>query len=150
MKILYVISGLGVGGAEKVVTSLADSFAANGHEVVIVYLTGEALIKPSNESIQLIGLNVQSAWDMVKAYSHLRVLIKSFRPDVVHSHMVHSNILCRLLRLTIFVPKIISTAHSSNEGGRLRMLAYRLTDFLTDISTNVSGEAVEAFVEKRL
>lgn len=41
MKILYVITGLGLGGAEKVVCDLADQMAENGHEVKIAYLTGD-------------------------------------------------------------------------------------------------------------
>lgn len=63
--------------------------------------------------------------------------------------MVHANILTRLVRLSLNIPRLISTAHNTNEGGRLRMLAYRLTDRLCDITTNVSEEAVSAFINKK-
>lgn len=62
--------------------------------------------------------------------------------------MVHANLFARLLRITLKIPKLICTAHSNNEGGRLRMLAYRLTDFLADLTTNVSPNAVNSFIEK--
>ncbi len=81
----------------------------------------------------------------VKSYWQARQLIKQFKPDVVHSHMVHANLFSRLLRLSVRIPKLICTAHSTSEGGRGRMLAYRITDKLCDISTNVSQEAVDAF-----
>ncbi len=143
-----VITSLGVGGAEKVVTSLADQLVELGHEVVIAYLTGEALIVPKNDSIKLINLKVNSALGLGAAYIKLRHLIKDFEPDVVHSHLVHANILCRMLRPTTTIPRLISSAHNTNEEGRSRIIAYRLTDRLTDISTNVSEEAVEAFIEQ--
>jgi len=59
--------------------------------------------------------------------------------------MVHANLLTRLVRLTCRMPRLICTAHSTNEGGKLRMLAYRLTAPLADLSTNVSSQAVAAF-----
>lgn len=149
MKILLVVTGLGVGGAERVVTSLADSFAGRGHEVVIAYLTGRALLRPRCRQIRVVDLQVDSAYTLARAYLRLRHLIKAFEPDIVHSHMVHANLLARLLRLSVGIPRVISSAHSTHEGGHLRMALYRLTDRLADISTNVSDAAVEAFVARR-
>ena len=146
MKILFVITGLGMGGAEKVVTSLADALARKGHEVCIAYMTGAAVVLPTSGNIRIINLGMSSKLDAVGALFRLRRLIRNVRPDVVHSHMFHANILARLVRLAAPVRRLISTAHSSNEGGALRMLAYRLTDSLADVSTNVSDEAVEAFI----
>lgn len=144
-----VITGLGMGGAEHVVCNLADQLVDRGHEVVIAYMTGEALVIPKNSNIELINLKVDSAKNIYKAYFKLRKLINEFKPDVVHSHLVHANILCRTLRLTTTIPRLISSAHNTDEEGWTRFLAYRLTDRLTDISTNVSDKAVEAFIEKK-
>ncbi|WP_201610406.1 glycosyltransferase [Psychrobacter submarinus] len=148
MKVLMVITSLGVGGAEKVVTSLADQLVNLGHEVIIVYLTGEALITPKQDSIQLVNLNISSARGLIAGSKKLRKLIKDFKPDVVHSHLVHANILCRVLRPTTTIPRLITSAHNTNEEGRSRIIAYRLTDRFTDISTNVSEEAVQAFIDQ--
>ena len=145
MKLLLVITGLGMGGAENVVATLADGMAAKGHEVLIVYLTGEAIVIPKNPYVKILGLDMKSGRELLKAYLKLRKIISEFKPDVVHSHMVHANLISRLVRLTIKMPRLVCTAHSTYEGGRLRMLAYRLTDSLADISTNVSKMAVTAF-----
>lgn len=149
MKILFLITGLGMGGAEKVVTSLADALVAKGHEVCIAYMTGAAVVLPASASIRIISLGMASKLDAAGAFLKLRRLIRDFRPDVVHSHMFHANILARLGKLVAPVRRLISTAHSSNEGGALRMLVYRLTDSLADLSTNVSDEAVEAFIKAK-
>lgn len=149
MKILFVITGLGMGGAEHVVVNLADELVKLGHEVKIAYLTGDVLVSPKSFDVELISISMSGARDFAHGYIKLRRFIKKFKPDVVHSHMYHSNIISRLLRLTTNIPKVISTAHSSNEGGKARMLAYRMTDRLADISTNVSEEAVKSYVLKK-
>lgn len=149
MNILYVITGLGIGGAERQVVDLADQMESLGHTVSIAYLTGPALVHPVSKNINIFGFGVRKTiLGLILALHELRSLINKIKPDVVHSHMVHPNILTRLVRLTCRIPRLICTAHSTYEGGKLRMLAYRLTAPLADVSTNVSAEAVAAFVQK--
>lgn len=149
MKILYLITGLGLGGAEKVVVTLADQMILLGHQVKIVYLKGNIIVEPDSKQIDLIGLNFEKVWDFFAASKKLKKVISDFQPDVVHAHMVHANIFARLNRLgSNNIKKLICTAHSSNEGGHIRMLAYRYTNFLSDINTNVSNEASESLIAK--
>ncbi len=148
MKILYVITGLGLGGAEKVVCDLTDQMSTLGHEVKIAYLTGEILVRPKNINVDLIPLDLNSIYGLYSASKKYKKLIQDFQPDVVHAHMVHANIFSRINRIGCAIPKLICTAHSSNEGGRLRMIAYRLTNFLSDFNSNVSQEATESLISK--
>jgi glycosyltransferase involved in cell wall biosynthesis len=149
MKILYVITGLAQGGAERVVCDLADKMYEKGNEVKIAYLTGEILTSPTHKEIELTKVNLNNIASLPKAYLVLSRLIKNYHPDVVHSHMVHANLFTRLIRLVVPINKLISTAHSSNEGGQLRMRLYRATHNLADLTTNVSNTAVTAFEEKK-
>ena len=148
MKLLYVITGLGLGGAEKVVIGLADEMNALGHNVKIAYLTGEVQLKPNSSNIEVVNLHLNSAKNFLLASMKYRNLLKSFCPDIVHAHMVHANIFTRINRVGAYVPKLICTAHNSNEGGKARMLAYRLTNRLSDINTNVSQEATDSLISK--
>ena len=148
MKILYVITGLGVGGAEKVVVDLADQMNALGHIVKISYLTGEVLVRPVSDKIEIIALNLNSKNDLLSASIKYKKLLKRYCPDIVHAHMVHANIFARINRVGAHIPKLICTAHNSNEGGKARMLAYRLTNRLSDINTNVSQEATDSLIRK--
>ena len=150
MKILYVITGLGVGGAERQVLDLADRFCAKGYEVKICFLAGEALLKPKNRSVEIIGLGLQkNISSLIKGFCKIRKIIKDFSPDVVHAHMVHANLFSRFVRPFSSIKKLINTAHSTNEGGAIRMLGYRITHFLADVTTNVTVEAVRAFEQKK-
>ncbi|MGI2800839.1 glycosyltransferase [Photobacterium damselae] len=146
MNILFVITGLGMGGAENLVVNLADKYKAMGHKVTIVYAFGEKIVSPNDKDIEILSLGVNNYFDFVKAIFRLMRIINKVKPDVIHSHMIHANLLARLTRMFNRKPALICTAHSTNEGGKLRMFAYRLTDFLADITTNVSQEAADVFV----
>lgn len=148
MKILYVITGLGVGGAEKVVCDLADQMILKGHDVKIVYLTGSVLVKPISPRIELLPLHLNSASNVFSASRKYKKIIRDFSPDVIHSHMIHANIFARLNHLSFKYIRLICTAHNSNEGGRMRMLAYKLTNFLSNLNTNVSQEASKSLISK--
>lgn len=148
MKILYVITGLGLGGAEKVVVDLANQMYELGHHVKIVYLTGSIIVRPKYAQIELHGLNLNRLKDLYRSSQAYRTIIKAFRPDIVHAHMVHANVFVRLNRIGLAIPKLICTAHNSNEGGRIRMMAYRFTNFLSDLNTNVSREACESLINR--
>lgn len=149
MNIILIITGLGMGGAERQVCDLADEFADKGHSVLLISMTGETINRPQSAKIEVEELYMtKTPLGFIKAYWQARRLINKFKPNVVHSHMVHANLFARLLRLTGKIKRLICTAHSSNEGGRGRMLAYRLTDVLCDLSTNVSQEAVDISVKR--
>lgn len=144
-----VITGLPVGGAETVTVQLADRLVALGHVVSIFMITGEALMRPQSPDIRIIRIGMRKTpWGVLAGFGRLCRMLAAFKPDVVHSHMFHANLLSRLARLRVTLPRLICTAHSSNEGGHLHMLAYRLTHRLADVTTNVSDEAVTCFEQR--
>ncbi|MDA5497731.1 glycosyltransferase [Yersinia aleksiciae] len=148
MRVLYIITGLGMGGAEKQTCLIADRIAAAGHKVIIISLSGETLVKP-NKNIPIIELSMKkNIFSMFSSLLAAKKIIKEFNPNVVHSHMFHANIFSRVLRVIVRVPWLVCSAHNTNEGNKLRMLTYRWTDKLASISTNVSKEAVDAFIQK--
>ena len=150
MKLLLLITGLGVGGAETQILNLADIFSRKGISVSVVYLTGEARLKPVSQDVKLIGFNVKkNIFGLFWAIFLLYRFIKITKPDVVHSHMIHANLISRVVRLIAKIPLLVNTAHSTNEGGAVRMMAYRMTDYLAEVRTNVSAEAVLEFERKR-
>jgi len=145
MNLLFLITGLGGGGAEKIVTDLADQMSQRGHCVKIAYLKGSVVVRPKNTEIELIYLGLENLTKAKFAYKNYKKLILDFKPDVVHAHMVHANIFARISRKFLSVPRLICSAHSNNEGGRFRMLAYKYTHNLADITTNVSKNASHSF-----
>ncbi|MDK9762806.1 glycosyltransferase [Vibrio sp. D420a] len=148
MNIIFVITGLGMGGAETQVCSLADTMSRRGHNVKIIYLYGEKVVSPDNPQVEVIYLGLKkSIISLSRSFFKLVKIIKEHTPDVVHSHMIHANLMVRASRLLCDIPVLITSAHSLNEGGPLRMWMYRVTDFLTDLTTNVGQVSVERFVK---
>lgn len=146
LKILLCITGLNVGGAEKLMCALADEYVFAGHEVMVVCLAGPIIVRPKNSTIPITNLEMgRSLVGLISGLWRLRALIKLFQPEIVNSHLVHANIFCRLLRVITPMSCLVTSAHNTNEEGSARVWAYRLTDYLTDISTNASEEAVQAF-----
>lgn len=151
-RLMYVITGLGWGGAESQVISLAREFKTRGWDVSVVSLLAPT---PRWKELEAYGIPVTSL-GMRRGVPDLRALwrfvrcVRSFKPDVVHAHMIHPNLLTRLARIIAPVPVVISTGHSTDEKSRLRELAYRWTDRLSDLTTNVSEASVRRYVEVRI
>lgn len=149
LRLLFVITSLDYGGAEAVVVELASRFSDIGWDVGVV-----SMVTPRayEEELKSAGVTVYSL-DMPKgvpdprAVGRLAAIYREFRVDVVHSHMVHANLLARVARLLGPVPALISTAHNITEGGFLLNLGYRLTDLLTEFTTNVSQAALDRYVK---
>lgn len=150
MKIIFIITGLGIGGAERQVYSLANDLQQK-NEITIISLTKtKNKINLYNSSVKIIQLNISKNPILLLYFLFkTKKITQKIKPDICHSHMFHANIFSRLLRLLVKIPVLICTAHSKNEGGKLRMFIYRITDWLATISTNVSQEAVDAFIEKK-
>jgi glycosyltransferase involved in cell wall biosynthesis len=62
--------------------------------------------------------------------------------------MLHANLLARAARLFAPVPAVVSTIHNIYEGGRVRMLGYRLTNRLVDHVTIISQAAADRFIRE--
>jgi glycosyltransferase involved in cell wall biosynthesis len=142
MRVLLVITGLGVGGAEKVVTTLADKLVQKGHQVDIVFLYGAPSTFPANSNISVTKVDIRN---IIFALLKLRKIVLKGRYNIIHSHMFHANVLMRCVKLVfrIQVP-LVNTAHSDNEGGFLRSLIYRATSYIPSAFTNVSRNAARA------
>ena len=149
MKILYVITALGVGGAEIVTINIANQIVSRGYGVTILHLREMNNLKSYiDPRVQTVTLSMtKSPVSFIKALFRASKFIKRWKPDIVHGQMFHANLFCRILRVFLRFPVLITTEHNKYIGGRLRMVLYRITDFLTDLNTNVSKEATELFVK---
>lgn len=147
MKILLFITGLGMGGAEKVVCELADNLYQAGHEVKIVYFVGGITKRPINKQIGISKIPLDLKTSIFKSLHTVIKVVDDFKPDVLHSHMFHANIMARYVKIFRKKLRIICSSHSNYEGGKLRMKIYSLTENLCDVHTNVSDNAAKALMK---
>jgi glycosyltransferase involved in cell wall biosynthesis len=146
MRIVYVLTSLGMGGAERQVLDLATRMAAGGHAVSIMVLRPR-LNEEWATVLDAVHLDMRrNPISVLAGMVRARHFLRQFHPDLIHSHSFHANLIARLLKLLVPSTKVLSTVHNVYEGGVHRMIAYRLTDFLSVRTTAVSTVAVERFV----
>jgi glycosyltransferase involved in cell wall biosynthesis len=146
--VVFLITGLGIGGAEIQVLELAKRLQARGWPISIVSMTAP---QPLAERFTKAGLEVEflgmkAGVPNPLGLLRLALILRRRRPMIVHSHMVHANLLARVVRMLVQVPVVVCTAHSMIEGARWREWAYRLTDRFATLTTTISQAAVDRYV----
>ena len=146
MVIVYVLTSLGMGGAERQVLALAERMADRGHAVKLLVLRPQ-LKEQWPAALPVIHLDMRrSPVSVLKGIGRARRFVRGYRPDIIHGHSFHANFIARLLKIFARRPLVVCTVHNVYEGGWVRMAAYRLTDFLCRRTTAVSAAAGERFV----
>ncbi|HEY3377294.1 MAG TPA: glycosyltransferase [Armatimonadota bacterium] len=148
-RLTFVITGLSYAGVEVQMLRVATQLRQRGWQIEVISMTPpQALAEEfADAGIPVTSLDMTPGVPDPRALWRLTTLLRRSRPHIVHAHMVHANILARLVRPFSQIPILISTAHNINEGGRWRELAYRLTDRYTELTVNVSQAAVDRYVE---
>lgn len=150
MKVLYVVPVGGSGGAEKIVYDLALDNVRKGNYVKIVYLKGPLTqIFINNDKIEKFVLNLYSIKDLPQTLVSLYKIIKSFQPDLVHSHIFYSHVVSRLLK-PIFNYRLICSEHGSiTPYTKIPKIFFKINNFLkkqSDLNTNVCEESAQSYI----
>jgi glycosyltransferase involved in cell wall biosynthesis len=152
VRILLLSTSMGMGGADQQLLSAALGLRERGHEVRIVSLTplGEMGARAQAAGLTTESLEMRRGVPDPRGLARLVKLVHAWQPSVLHSHMLHANLMARAVRLFARVPAVVSTIHNIYEGGRLRMMGYRLTNGLVDHVTIISQAAADRFIRDRI
>jgi glycosyltransferase involved in cell wall biosynthesis len=146
MRIVYVLTSLGIGGAERQVLALAGRMARRGHAVAVLALRPR-LAEECSTNLHVVHLDMRKTpLSLLAGMAAARRFLLQFNPDLLHGHGFHANVVARLLKLFLPSVPVLSTVHNVDEGGWPRMVAYRLTDGLCARSTAVCQAAARRFV----
>jgi len=137
MKIIFIISDLTGGGAEKILVNLANFFSDKNHEVYIITLSNNDSFYKLNDNINHIKLNLYknstSSFDKIfnnlKRVKELRNNIKNINPNRIVSFLTQTNITSILANIGLNIPIIISerSIYNSENNSKFWMLLRRLT-----------------------
>ncbi len=118
-RVLSIINRLNLGGPAFHVAILTK-YLSPEFEVLLVAGTKQDSEESSDYIVQEMGLNFESIPDMhrslnpfkdYRSYKMLRMMIREFKPDIVHTHAAKAGALGRLAALHEKVPVIIHTFH---------------------------------------
>ena len=150
-KILYLITGLHVGGAEMVLYRLLKKLNREKYEPVVVSIIpivgiGERI---EEEGIKILSLNAKFKCNPLIIWRVISI-IKKEKPQILHSFLFHANFLGRVIGKLRNVPIIISSIHNEYFGGILREKLLKWTDRFCNITTIVSKGAAERMIDLKV
>ena len=101
MRVMFLSTSMGMGGADKQLLSAAQLMHAQGHDVCIVSLTelGPMGLEARSQGIRTECLDMRRGVPDPRGLIRLVRLVRAWKPDVLHSHMVHANLMARAVRL---------------------------------------------------
>jgi glycosyltransferase involved in cell wall biosynthesis len=150
MKVLHLITGLGVGGAELQLRSILQH-TRHEADVATLYNPGPVadMIRADGGRVRDVGMTSNT---QLSALLKLRRLIRDGRYDVVHAHLYRSQIYGRPAAWLARTPVIVSTEHSIGETHleRRRMTAGVRALYLSSERMSAATIAVSAAVRERL
>lgn len=110
-RILFVISSMQAGGAERVMSLLANYSAASGVETAIALMVSDRVAYDLDPQIKIYPPAERSRnrfLAMTDRFTWLRSCIKDFKPDAIVSFLTVINIYTRIASVGLGIPVIVS------------------------------------------
>ncbi|GAA0881347.1 glycosyltransferase family 4 protein [Algoriphagus jejuensis] len=142
MKIVFFISSLRGGGAERVMTILCNNLVERGHQIFLITDLREEIKYHVDNRINLIDLKTPSRFDggffskYYKFYAHIRQAIREIDPDLVNSFMTGMNFHVLISTIGLRYPIVVSE-HSTFQNFKswfnyfTRFYVYKLAEQVT-------------------
>ena len=152
MKVLHVITGLGVGGAELQLRAVLQT-TRHDADVVTLYNPGPVadMIRADGTAVRSLGMRKNT---QLAALLRLRRIIRAGRYDVVHTHLYRSQIYGRPAAWLAGTPVVLSTEHSIGEThlerrpmSRPVQALYLATEAFSDMTIAVSGAVRDRMIK---
>lgn len=126
--LILLITGLGVGGAEAVVRDLALHLDRSRFAPTVVTLLprGEMGDQLEAAGIPCIALGAGTHNPILLLVRLVR-LLRSLRPEILHTHLFHADMMGRIAGRIARVPIIVSSMHNVTFGGKAHELLLRIT-----------------------
>ena len=142
MRVLFIISELTFGGAQKQVVELSKQLVRTGHDAAIYTLNDDVPRAPEIEGSGVKLVVDQKRWKLDPAVlRRIRRFIHEWEPDVVHGFLFDGDIYARLAAAGTGVPVLNSERSDNYTISPVQHVAHRLTQMLVDgvVANSESG-----------
>ena len=135
IKVLHLITGIDIGGAEKLLVAVTRELREDGLDVAVGYFKGTGALRKEFEGngIRTVYLGEQTLFMIGRAVNLYR-LLKAERFDLVHTHLIHATLIGRVVSRIAGVPIVITTEHNTSNWQPKYLpvtILYRLTGSLS-------------------
>jgi glycosyltransferase involved in cell wall biosynthesis len=133
IKIIYIITNLNFGGAEKLLLDIVRYLDKSRYEVKVLTVMGDGPLvldfEKAGVAVKIFEkknkLGIGVIWRIYK-------YLKQEKPQIVHTHLFGGDTWGRLAAILARVPIIISTEHNTNlDEGFLKRLVKKILSFFT-------------------
>ena len=127
MKISFFIGAMGHGGAERVISILANDYCTRGWDVDIVLLLKNEIEHDLDQSIKIVNLTGKNTNYFKNAIFWLRGIrhyLKSNRPDRIVSFVGRINALVLTAAIGLGLPIVVSERNDPKNDGRGAMMQW--------------------------
>ena len=145
--ILHLISGLSLGGAEKMLLWTARHYDREALVMCVVSLMSGGPIAGAirEEGVEVVELGQRRGSLSPSGFMRLVRVARSFGPKFIQGHLFHGNILARIISPLVPGAVALSTRHNEVDSVA-RILAYALTSPLME-GTVVFSPAVWTIIQ---
>jgi glycosyltransferase involved in cell wall biosynthesis len=127
--ILHIINSFEIGGAEKLLTDVAESFYSSRNGLVFCYLLGNGkLLEGTKIKYPVFDLSKNGKMSLRSIYTLVKI-IREQKIDVIHTHDPQSGILARIIGRLLGIRIFVATRHIPDLIGKHRWI-YRLENVL--------------------
>ena len=150
IKVLHLITSLEVGGAQHGLLLGLPRFNPKKYEHIVCSMMDRIQMAKQLQraGIEVHSLGLKTKIDFSVAI-RLRSLLKEVQPDILHTYLLHSNVLGRIVGRLTGVPKIIGSERTIGQAGYWGRFLTKLTNPLTD-AVEVNSQTGAAVIENSL
>lgn len=146
IKIVHLVTSLEVGGAQHNMLLGLPRLDPEKYEHILVSIMDRMQMESQFRQlgIEVHSLGLSKKTDLAVAF-RLRSLLSKLEPDILHTYLIHGNVLGRIVGRLVGVPAIIGSELTIGQAGTIGKLATKLTNPLTnavEVNSETGGKAV--------
>ena len=151
INILFLTTGLGLGGAERVVLDICKNINKSKFNVKVIGISSQNDLLKEFRSHSIQAKVLSHRKDIRSFISSLKIVfatIKTDKIDIIHAHMFHTLILASLIKIFLPSVSVVFTPHNNFIAmAKRRWLLWFLRPFRT-VDTVFSEDTVRFFHKK--
>lgn len=134
--LLYIITGLPIGGAEKLLLDVVRRLNKHRFNVTVVCFRDGVLAPAFQPYAQVYCLDIQQKFHPF-IFLQLWRILRDIRPQLVHTHLFEADLLGGIAAYANSVPVVLSTRHAPNDFRRKTLIS-----LLNRLTQNLFGHVI--------
>lgn len=124
MKIIFVVSAMNGGGAERVVATLANQYVQKGDNITILMIAGDNSVYPLDERIKCLSIGAPSKGNpivQIKRFFAMRKFFKKHKDSKIVSFSTRTNLFTIVASLGLRRSIVVSERNDPNRYNHIRL-----------------------------